>query len=924
MEISKGLQKEIVLVQNKLKNAICDHQICMGKLKDDPNNADIRGQIQQIQLNIVSLGRCQKQVVERLRKEVEGYQAQNDKGVKLSVASLLGLTNNNNNINNNNHASSNNNNHFTPNNDQDKDDVLQVKVQANGLAKRRRLNKDNFRNGVNKKIRAKETPVETLSIDDDVIELSNEENDSNEKEENTINENDLKTPVDKSELQQTEFLDKLGLITISNFDKLQSKKAERKRRSRANPQFVCSTWELPTKKKRHSYLQSGNAPQTRQTTARLNGPSPPPPPTATSSGHKIQKSQPVTKSVAGSPPPSPSSSSSSQSSSSKSLLPAQKPSGKPNILPNLNETLAHGSCNKTVENCSKSQTITSNSNSVKTSPSKVINIPGLPSSLTIEKIENDVVCIHCRSPGMLSTCENCSANYHQACHVILPPPQGQCPKCYEMNQNNEVASPVIKKSDEIEEKERERYEQRERNADLRLQVYEMEKRSQLLGQSLQVQHRLKQELLSKQEKTQKSIKRLVDFIKLMRQPPASTQTSESSSCLHQSSSSPSARGRSPAPTSPNPTTRYSRVRSTSPTTSSAGRQTKTPSPIRPSSSTSSPRSSPASGPTCSRIRDSLTTTASPSSVPQTTTITTTTTTTTTTNNNNNNNNNTITINNITSTSITNTSSSSISNSSHIRFLSSKSYPILVSVDSSPAIQPSLRARQPSATVCQSPRDQLSSVTQANSQASLLSTTVSVQLIQGHPHLNNFSQVLPQESPLHHPRPVLPSTTNDSPRATQGYSTSSSPRVGSSPSPSDPTGSPLAAQCPDSIASQCLSRKIPALRIQVHQLDQLTENDVSITYVKTGTRSKGEQWRVPMTTSVTSPGPPVVSSQGPSLPITRVLPITSPKIVSPEISTSSPGQLSSDCTADSLKAKSQPSLTLRQRDSPPSELTETST
>lgn len=50
---------------------------------------------------------------------------------------------------------------------------------------------------------------------------------------------------------------------------------------------------------------------------------------------------------------------------------------------------------------------------------------------------------------MLSICENCSANYHPACHVILPPPQGQCPKCYEMNQDNEVASPVIKKSDEI-------------------------------------------------------------------------------------------------------------------------------------------------------------------------------------------------------------------------------------------------------------------------------------------------------------------------------------------------------------------------------------------------------------------------------------------------------------------------------------------
>lgn len=37
-----------------------------------------------------------------------------------------------------------------------------------------------------------------------------------------------------------------------------------------------------------------------------------------------------------------------------------------------------------------------------------------------------------------------------------------------------------------EEKTRQRYELRERNSDLRLQVYELEKRSQLLSQSLQV------------------------------------------------------------------------------------------------------------------------------------------------------------------------------------------------------------------------------------------------------------------------------------------------------------------------------------------------------------------------------------------------------------------------------------------------------
>ncbi|KAH0534932.1 hypothetical protein KQX54_010389 [Cotesia glomerata] len=62
-------------------------------------------------------------------------------------------------------------------------------------------------------------------------------------------------------------------------------------------------------------------------------------------------------------------------------------------------------------------------------------------------------------------------------------------------------------------------------------------------------------------------------------------------------------------------------------------------------------------------------------------------------------------------------------------------------------------------------------------------------------------------------------------------------VGSSPSPSNPTGSPLAVQCPDSTVSQCWSRRIPALRIQVHQLDQLTKNYVSITYVKNGDKKQ---------------------------------------------------------------------------------------
>lgn len=47
-------------------------------------------------------------------------------------------------------------------------------------------------------------------------------------------------------------------------------------------------------------------------------------------------------------------------------------------------------------------------------------------------------------------------------------------------------SNVMKAKYLTEEKERERYELRERNSELRLQVYELEKRSQLLSQSLQV------------------------------------------------------------------------------------------------------------------------------------------------------------------------------------------------------------------------------------------------------------------------------------------------------------------------------------------------------------------------------------------------------------------------------------------------------
>ncbi|XP_076620423.1 uncharacterized protein LOC143341403 [Colletes latitarsis] len=392
MEISKNLQAEILAVQNKLKNAIRDHQICVGKLKDDPNNTDILDQIQKIHLHIVSLGRCQKQVVQRLRKEVETFKTENANGAKVSIASLLGL---------------NNNNHITNNNE--------TKLKTTGNDFSTKSSKDDYeeivRNGdvpspTRNNIRTKERPssVETISGEDDVIEVSMDEN-SNEKSEKEESEKECKL----ESIEKINFLSVLGLITTGTCAELQNRRAERKRRSTANPQFVYSSLDVPTKRKRHSYLQSGNVPQTRQTTARMNGPSPPP-----------VKVLPL-KST--SPP--------SSRTVMKSLIPLQKSTTRPNILRNVTESKVFTNKVKVENGTSQIQLPTVPTvKTVQSIGNKAVHIPGLPSSLTIERISNDsAVCITCRNPGTLTVCENCASNYHVSCHSISPAPPRICPKC---------------------------------------------------------------------------------------------------------------------------------------------------------------------------------------------------------------------------------------------------------------------------------------------------------------------------------------------------------------------------------------------------------------------------------------------------------------------------------------------------------------
>ncbi|KAL6259230.1 hypothetical protein P5V15_009149 [Pogonomyrmex californicus] len=386
VEIPRSLKKEISDTQQKLQKAILEHQIYVERLKDDPNNPDILSNIKNIQVYIVSLGRCQKQMLARLRKEVETSVADNANGSKVSIPSLLGL---------------NNNNHITNNNE------TKHEAATNGFETK--PSKEDYeeivRNGDvhhspprdNDCAKLRPSSVETISGEDDVVEVSLDEN-SDDKPEEVQKELNTESP------EKHNYLNCLGLITKSKCMELQNKRVERKRRSTANPQFVYSMFEQPSKRKRHSYLQSGNAPHTRQTTARLNGPSPPP-----------NKTQP-TKST--SPP---------TQTVTKSLIPIQKSTTRPNILRNADSKVF---INKSKTEDNQIQLSATSAKSVQSIGNKAVHIPGLPSSLTIERIGSDsIICICCRNPGSLTTCKNCSSNYHVSCHTQSPPPSRICPKC---------------------------------------------------------------------------------------------------------------------------------------------------------------------------------------------------------------------------------------------------------------------------------------------------------------------------------------------------------------------------------------------------------------------------------------------------------------------------------------------------------------
>ncbi|XP_069674615.1 PHD finger protein 21A-like isoform X2 [Periplaneta americana] len=251
---------------------------------------------------------------------------------------------------------------------------------------------------------------------------------------------------DPSLATKLQFMNAVGLVTREVLSELQNRRVERKRRSTANhTQFVYgSSWDF-SKRKKSSYLTSSAPPSTRQLTRSL----------------RTEPTEEV----------------------------------KPPLSSGENGTDSVASQQKTVL-------------SQQTSGSLALRIPGLPASLTIERIQA-TVCIVCRKPGSLSTCSSCSTEYHTACAAEC----GRCPKCSLKQEKDSV---------DIKVAEREAEKQRlvSHNGQLNAEKDALEKRAAELSAALVAQTTNRKELLHQEEMTRKSIQRIHDFVTIIKSAPS--------------------------------------------------------------------------------------------------------------------------------------------------------------------------------------------------------------------------------------------------------------------------------------------------------------------------------------------------------------------------------------------------------------------
>ncbi|CAG9820141.1 unnamed protein product [Phaedon cochleariae] len=190
MEVTKELKCDIELNQTQLKAAICNHQNTLAKLELDSSNADLQKEVNRVEEEIITIGLEQKNLLERLRDEYKAYQKS-----------------------------------------------LKTNLIKNGLEERR-FNLTNALNRARKQTIVVRSGSATSYSDDSTDNVSL----------HSSPEHHHACPVDPRDVPQTDFLNYFCLATHDQYKEMQNKRAERKRRSTANPQFLYGNkgWDFLT------------------------------------------------------------------------------------------------------------------------------------------------------------------------------------------------------------------------------------------------------------------------------------------------------------------------------------------------------------------------------------------------------------------------------------------------------------------------------------------------------------------------------------------------------------------------------------------------------------------------------------------------------------------------------------------------------
>ncbi|CAG9854222.1 unnamed protein product [Phyllotreta striolata] len=414
MEVTKELKCDIELNQVQLKTAICNHQNCLAKLELDPYNVDLQKEVNKAEEDIIGIGLEQKNLLERLRDEYKAYQ----KSIKSNLI-------------------------------------------KNGLEEKR-FNLTNALGRARKQNIVVRSASATSFSDDSTENLSA----------HSSPEHPAVNPIDPQDISQLEFLNYFCLATHEAYKEMQNKRAERKRRSTANPHFLYGNkgWDILTnnKRKRNAFLISPTSPpHTRQSVKK-----------------KQERTSP---------------------------------------LPTTSVVLKSPRSDQSGNNAALN----------KLSFGSFPVIPNLPSGLIIERVSpsdssssDNKACVMCKQSGSLATCEVCTSSFHISCHnrPLIQTPR-QCPKCIgketrtigSLNVPSGMTVSYIT-SAELSEKLNEKKVLEEKKQSLTAELTQLQDKHSQLTISLKDQKSQQDELLMSQHTTEDKINEILKFIEKIKNP----------------------------------------------------------------------------------------------------------------------------------------------------------------------------------------------------------------------------------------------------------------------------------------------------------------------------------------------------------------------------------------------------------------------